>query len=151
MLLTDQTVAAPQNLRNEHRPLYILVSSKSGSGGEGVPFLLQELHRATVIGERTGGGANPSGPWPVNSVLTVTIPFGELTTAARNDNWEGTGVTPDIPAASQNAFKIAYVKALKTLREHTNEDAKKVIYDRALAQAEQESGPECLGKTLPGQ
>jgi C-terminal processing protease CtpA/Prc len=139
-----KTVAVPPILRDAHRPLYILVSSKSGSGGEGVPFILQELHRATVIGERTWGGANPSGPWPVNSTLTVTIPFGRLTTVAGNDNWEGTGVTPDISVASKDAFRVAYTRALTSLEQQTSDAARKTILERALADAASETASECV-------
>jgi hypothetical protein len=49
---------------NGTRPVYVLTSARTFSGGEGLAFLLQELGRAVVIGETTAGTANAA--WQVS-------------------------------------------------------------------------------------
>jgi peptidase S41-like protein len=41
------------------KPIWVLTSSTTFSGGEELTYDLQQLGRATVVGERTGGGAHP--------------------------------------------------------------------------------------------
>lgn len=42
------------------RPVYVLTGPDTFSGAEAVAFCLQNRRRATVVGERTGGGAHLS-------------------------------------------------------------------------------------------
>jgi len=123
--------------RNERRPLYVLVSSTSGSGGEGVPYVLQQMHRAVIIGEKTWGGANPSGWWPVNSSLTAIIPFGQVRVEPHGTNWEGVGVLPDIQVPADEALKTAYALALRNLIATTTDPAEKQMRERILNRSAQ--------------
>jgi C-terminal processing protease CtpA/Prc len=133
------TQAAGVSYRDEDRPLYVLVSGSTWSAGESVPFILQERHRATIIGETTAGAANPAGPWPINSYLSINIPFGHIKTAVKGTNWEGTGVTPDIAAPPNKAFVIAYCNALKRLIDSTADPARKQSLEHTLAAAKAEA------------
>jgi C-terminal processing protease CtpA/Prc len=101
--------------RDEKRPMYVLISERTFSGGEGYAFLLQERRRAEVIGERTRGGANPGRPFPVNALFEVTVPTGRLVSAATGKNWEGIGVTPDITVPASDALRLAHSTALRRL------------------------------------
>lgn len=38
--------------------MYVLTSSGTFSAGEAFAYILQSYHKATVVAERTGGGAN---------------------------------------------------------------------------------------------
>jgi hypothetical protein len=98
--------------RNARRPIYVLTSSKTFSGGEGLAFLLQELKRAVVIGEVTAGAANPGRPYPVGELFEITVPNGRVVTAITKRNWEGSGVTPDISVPAADAFRVAHLRAL---------------------------------------
>jgi C-terminal processing protease CtpA/Prc len=49
------------------------------------------------VGERTAGAANPGRPFPVNDHFEVAVPTGKVVSAIRGGNWEGSGVTPDVP------------------------------------------------------
>ena len=129
------TQTAAVSYRDESRPLYVLVSGSSWSAGEAVPFVLQERHRAIIIGEKTAGAANPASPWPINSALSVTIPFGHIESAVRRTNWEGTGVIPDIVVSPSRALDVAHVKALETLMSSTTDSVKKQVLSHALATA----------------
>jgi C-terminal processing protease CtpA/Prc len=121
--------------RNESWPVYVLVSGSSWSAGEAVPFILQERHRATILGEKTAGAANPAGPWPINSYLSITIPFGHIKTAVKETNWEGTGVIPDTEVLPDKAFLVAYADAIQKLIDSATDPVKKQALNRDLTAA----------------
>jgi hypothetical protein len=100
---------------NGHRPTYVLTSSRTFSGGEGLAFLLQERKRAEVVGEVTAGAANPGRPYPVNETFQVTVPNGQVKSAVGGTNWEGKGVTPDFAVSTADALRVAHAKALARL------------------------------------
>lgn len=109
---TYLTQPATANIeRNGTRPVFVLTSSRSYSGGEGLAYLLQEQKRAIVIGEKTAGAANPGRPYPVNEVFEVTVPNGQIRSAIKRGNWEGDGVTPDIIVPAATAFDVALERA----------------------------------------
>jgi retinol-binding protein 3 len=98
-----------------NRPVYVLTSSQTFSGGEGLAFILQERHRAEIVGEVTAGAANAGRPYRVNARFSVTIPNGRVQSAVGGGNWEGGGVTPDVKAAAVDALKVAHARALRQL------------------------------------
>jgi C-terminal processing protease CtpA/Prc len=102
--------------RNGTRPLWVLTSRRTFSGGEGLAFLLQERQRAQVVGERTAGAANPGRPYPVNALFEVTVPNGRVRSAIKLSNWEGDGVMPDVSAPATEALDIALDRARQDLR-----------------------------------
>jgi hypothetical protein len=101
--------------RNATRPVYVLTSPRSFSGGEGLAFLLQDLKRALVIGEGTAGAANPGRPYPAGDLFDITVPNGQLLTSVTRRNWEGSGVTPDIIVPAADAFRVAHLRAIDDL------------------------------------
>ena len=104
--------------RDGKRPVFVLTSKNSFSGGEGLAFLLQDAQRATVIGEVTAGAANPGRPYPVNELFEVTVPNGQLLTVISRKNWEGSGVTPDVVVPAADALNEAHRRALAALKPH---------------------------------
>lgn len=108
--------AIPDGLANGRRPVFVLTSSTTFSAGEGVPFLLQQLKRAVVIGEPTPGAANPGRPYPVETGFVVTIPNGQVRSAIDGTNWEGRGVTPDVATAASAALDVAREHARSALK-----------------------------------
>lgn len=131
----ERTAQTGIAFRDETRPVYILVSEHTWSAGEGVPFLLQERHRAKVIGQNTAGAANPAAPWDINQALTVTIPFGRIESSMAGKNWEGTGVVPDLIVSPDKAFQAAYVQALESLLAQTPDAPKRQVLTNALTNA----------------
>jgi hypothetical protein len=122
------------------RPVYVLTSKNTFSGGEGFPFLLQERGRAEIIGEQTAGAANPGRPYPLNDRLEVTVPNGQIRSAVRGGNWEGTGVVPDVPVAASEALRVARTHALRALIERAPEGEWRAGLERELGGVER--GPE---------
>ena len=126
---TESTVPPERDAR---RPVFVLTSKNTFSGGEGLPFLLQARHRAEVIGEVTAGAANPGQPYPVNARFTVTVPNGRIVSAVGGGNWEGAGVTPDVKTTAAEAFDVAYARALRLLIEREPAGAWRDTLERAL-------------------
>jgi C-terminal processing protease CtpA/Prc len=104
-------------------PLYVLTSKKTFSGAEEFSYNMQTQKRATLIGETTGGGANPGGIFPVNDQLNIFIPTGTAINPITKTNWEGTGVKPDIAVAADKALEEALL--LATTRAQQNTEKKK--------------------------
>lgn len=106
-----QTEATPSSYLA--RPVVILTGPRTFSGGEEFAYDMQNLKRATLVGETTGGGANPGGPRSLPADLSMFLPTGRAVNPITQTNWEGRGVAPDIPAASAMAFATAYQTARK--------------------------------------
>jgi Peptidase family S41/N-terminal domain of Peptidase_S41 in eukaryotic IRBP len=101
--------------RDGTRPIAVLTSAQTFSGGEGLAFLLQERHRAEIVGEVTAGAANPGTTYPVNDRFRVNVPNGRIKSAIGGGNWEGTGVTPDLKVPAADALQTAHDRLLRTL------------------------------------
>jgi C-terminal processing protease CtpA/Prc len=59
------------------KPVYVLTSASTFSGGEQLSYDLQQLGRASVVGERTRGGAHAREGFPVHPHLEATISVAE--------------------------------------------------------------------------
>jgi hypothetical protein len=95
------------------RPVYVLTSSRTFSGGEDFAYTLQALGRAQVIGETTGGGAHPTRPFPISAAVHIAIPFARSINPVTGTNWQGTGVVPDVSVPQEQAYDVAYATALR--------------------------------------
>jgi len=99
------------------RPVYVLTSSRTFSGGEDFCYTLQSLGRAEIIGETTGGGAHPTRPFPISAAVHIGIPHARSISPVTGTNWQGTGVVPDTPAPADQAYDVAYAQALRYVME----------------------------------
>jgi C-terminal processing protease CtpA/Prc len=105
------------------KPLYVLTSKATFSGGEEFAYNLKTRQRATIVGEVTGGGAHPGSLYRLHPHFEAFIPIGRAINPITNTNWEACGVTPDILTTSEQAFPTAYRMALQTILEYPNEAA----------------------------
>lgn len=94
-------------------PLFILTSQHTFSGAEEFSYNMQTQKRATLVGETTGGGANPGGGMPVNDQLMMFVPTGRAINPITKTNWEGVGVVPEVQVAETEALD----KALELAKE----------------------------------
>ena len=99
-------------------PLFVLTSSRTFSGAEEFAYNMQTRERATLIGETTGGGANPGGIYRINSQLSVFIPTGAAINPITKTNWEGVGVVPEVKTTKDEALDKALVLAKKAAKEY---------------------------------
>lgn len=101
------------------KPLYVLTSGRTFSGGEELAYDLQQLGRAAIVGETTGGGAHPREGWTVHPHLEAAIPVARSLNPVSGTNWEGVGVVPDAAVPAADAQERALVMARDRLAELT--------------------------------
>lgn len=88
-------------------PVYILTSRRTFSGAEEFAYNLQTQHRATIVGETTGGGAHPVGPETISNGFIGNIPFARAINPITHTNWEAVGVRPDLRVGADSALDAA--------------------------------------------
>ncbi|MFF4393090.1 MULTISPECIES: S41 family peptidase [unclassified Streptomyces] len=99
------------------KPVYVLTSPRTFSAAEELAYDLQQLGRAVVVGETTGGGAHPREGWTLHPHLEASIPVGRSVNPVSGTNWEGTGVVPDLPCPTADALARAHERALARLEQ----------------------------------
>lgn len=111
----DERPAAMRSNPRLDVPVYVLISGRSGSAAEALPYTLQAARRAVIVGETSAGAANPGGQFPTPQGLRVFVPTGSPRNPLTGGNWEGVGVAPDVAAPSEQALVRAQILALETL------------------------------------
>jgi len=101
--------------RRPHIPVYVLISSITGSGAEEFAYNLKYMERATLIGETTVGAAHPVTKEVVQGEFDVRLPYGRPINPITGLNWEGTGVEPHIAVPAEDALKTAHLNAVEHL------------------------------------
>lgn len=95
------------------KPVYVLTSKTTFSGGEEFAYNLKTHQRATLVGETTAGGAHPGSPHRLHPHFEAFIPVGRAINPITNQNWERVGVEPDIAVSQEQALEAAYNMALQ--------------------------------------
>ncbi|HEX2840354.1 S41 family peptidase [Hyphomicrobium sp.] len=108
---TETFQTSPTSVRYADKPLYILVDARTYSAAEAFAYDLQALKRATIVGTKTRGGANAGGLKDLGSNLFVVVPVGRAENPITRSNWDGIGVLPDVPAATEVAEATAIALA----------------------------------------
>jgi hypothetical protein len=116
------TLPAVDGPRLPYTPVYILTSRNTFSAAESFTYSMQALGRATVIGDRTGGGAHRVTGMPINQGFLIMCPYSRNVNPITGTNWEGTGVQPDIKVASEQALTKAHAIALQEAAERLKDD-----------------------------
>jgi hypothetical protein len=97
-------------------PLFILTSASTFSAAEEFAYTLKHLGRATIVGERSRGGAHPVSYRTFPELgIKVMVPNARSINPETKSNWQGTGVTPDIEVDADRARGVAYIEALQLL------------------------------------
>jgi hypothetical protein len=92
------------------KPVFVLTSSRTFSGGEEFVNDLKVQKRAKLFGETTGGGANPGGDMLIDDRFGVFIPSGRAENPVTKTSWEGAGVAPDVTVQEQQAFRTVMLE-----------------------------------------
>lgn len=98
------------------RPLYVLTSARTGSAAESFAYTLKAAKRAVVVGEASGGAANPGDFAPAGDGFRVFVATGRPVNPITKANWEGTGVAPDVAVPAGEALTRARTLALAEIR-----------------------------------
>jgi hypothetical protein len=118
--------------RSPDTPVYVLTSYRTFSAAEEFSYNLKNLERATLVGETTGGGAHPGGSRIATDRFTIWLPTGRAINPITNTNWEGTGVSPHIEVPADEAFDVAYIKALEACIAAGDDEEAKAFYEWTL-------------------
>lgn len=105
----------PGTRYGEARKVYLLTSPDTFSGCEDFAYALKNNHRATVIGQTTGGGAHAGSPHRLTAHFMMFVPSGRPINPVTHADWEGTGVAPDVQVSADKAMDVAQLAALKAL------------------------------------
>ncbi|NVD99079.1 S41 family peptidase [Massilia sp. BJB1822] len=97
------------------RPVYVLTSKWTFSAAEECAYDFQTQKRATLVGEVTGGAANPGGSFPLGGGLVAFIPTGQAVNPITHTNWEGSGVKPDVATPADLALDVANARVLRDI------------------------------------
>lgn len=108
--MTTADVAGPRYLG---KPVYILTSRRTFSAGEAAAYHLKHVAHAITVGEPSGGGAHRVRPVDLNERFAMSLPFTRPINVVTKGDWEGVGVTPEIPCAADEALDVARRAALK--------------------------------------
>ena len=121
------------------KDVYVLTSGRTFSGAEEFSYNLKNLKRATLVGETTGGGANPGGGNRLGAHFGVFIPTGRAVSPVTKTNWEGTGVEPDVKVPADQALRTAQVLALRKAVEKTTDEELKRALQREIESLQKET------------
>ena len=118
------------------RPVYVLTSGRTFSGGEECAYDFQTQKRAKIVGEKTGGGANPGDGYAIGNGYAAFIPNGRAINPITKTNWEHVGVTPDIAVPAADAQKVAHAAILRELIAATKDPDEKAYLQDSLEDVE---------------
>lgn len=93
--------------------LYVLTSGRTGSAAEAFAYTVQSAKLGVVVGERSGGAANPGDFRPAGDGFRVFVSSGRPVNPITRTNWEQTGVTPDVSCPADAALATAQALALR--------------------------------------
>lgn len=102
-----------RNPNMSDRGLFILTSPRTGSAAESFTYMMKNLKRAVIVGERTAGAANPGGFQHAGGGFLVFIPSGQPVSPVTGTNWEGVGIDPDIQVPEAEALRKAHSLGLE--------------------------------------
>lgn len=105
------TLAEVPGRRRPDVPVFVVTSRRTFSGAEEFAYNLRTRERATLVGEVTGGGANPGRTFAISGGLEAFIPTGRAINPVTGTNWEGTGVQPHIAVPADEALDRAVALA----------------------------------------
>jgi hypothetical protein len=106
-------------------PLYVLTSRNTGSAAEEFSFVLHNLKRATLVGERTAGAGHMVDfvNVPANFVLGVSIT--RVSDPKTGAEWEAVGVPVDHAVEADQALNVAQQDALHLLADQATDPERK--------------------------
>lgn len=106
-------------------PLFVITGERTFSGAEEFSYNMQTQKRATLVGQTTGGGANPGGTMPINDKLAVFIPTGKAINPITETNWEGVGVVPEVKTSVEESLNKAHELAKEAAKDYRDKTKNK--------------------------
>lgn len=115
MNFTRYTLASVPGPRRPDVPVYVLTSRGTASAGEDFAFVMQNLKRATLVGDRTAGAGHNVMAVPSGYGFVTSISITRVSDPRTGKEWEQVGVQPDVRVDPSLALDVAQSLALQTL------------------------------------
>jgi len=131
------------------KPVFVLDSPGTFSGGEELAYDIQAFKRGVIVGAVSGGGANPTGGVPLGHQFIASIPNASAVNAVTGGNWEGVGVKPDVAVAPEEALTEAHKLALQRLQADATDPAQKTLLEAMAMTLSGTSASDGAIKRLP--
>jgi len=106
-------------------PLYVLTSHRTGSAAEEFSFVLHNLGRATLVGERTAGAGHMVDFVDVPHDFVLGVSITRVADPRTGLEWEGVGVGVDHAVDADRALVVAQEDALKLLAGQASDPERK--------------------------
>ena len=119
------TLAKVTGARRPDIPLFILTSRGTASAGEDFTFVLHNLGRATVVGERTAGAGHNNAFIDVGHGFVASISYTRVMDPKTGREWERVGIQPDVAVAPDSALDVAHALALQAVAARVSDPARK--------------------------
>jgi hypothetical protein len=105
------------------KKIFILISQRTFSAAELAAYKIKKyMPESIIVGERTTGGGNGHDGIRFQMYYSGIIPLYQgIDEEYENYNFQGIGITPDILANADEAFDIAYKKALEENKDTIDE------------------------------
>lgn len=97
-------VALPLATGLQKAKVYVLTAGRTASAAEHFCLAMKATGRATLVGEPTAGANHFGYGLELPGELEAFIPVGRTFDPASGQDWEGTGVLPDLPTAAPEAL-----------------------------------------------
>ncbi|MGV7207587.1 S41 family peptidase [Oxalobacteraceae bacterium A2-2] len=134
---TRQIWTVPAVAQRYDKPVYVLISARTGSAAEDCAYDFQVLKRGTLVGETTIGASNPTSWYSLGHDIAVSIPTARTINVVTKTNWEQVGVKPDVAVPAAQALQAAHAAILRKLVESAKEGDERTELQRLLAVVEQ--------------
>ena len=118
---TRYTLASVPGMRRPNVPVWILTDRGTASAGEDFAFVLQQLGRAKVVGDRTAGAGHNNAFVDLGNGFRASVSVTRVSDARTGKEWERVGVQPDIRTAPGDALSMAHAAALDSLLRSTHD------------------------------
>lgn len=100
------------------KPVYVLTSRRTFSAAEAFAYDMQAIKRATIVGERSGGGAHPFEYRSITPNFILSLPERRSINPVTRTDWEGVGVEPDVEVPADEALEQAMSLAKREIAAH---------------------------------
>jgi hypothetical protein len=97
------------------KPLYVLISGRTGSAAEEFTGHVAGYRIGELVGETTAGAGFRNALVPIGGQFVLSVSVGRAVLASTGRDWEAAGHAPTIQAPVETALDVASVHALRRL------------------------------------
>ncbi|WP_214073846.1 S41 family peptidase [Mucilaginibacter sp. dw_454] len=105
--------------------VYILTGRGTGSASEGFAYAMQQLKRATIVGDTSAGAGIAGSNVALKDNLVAFVPLKMVVGPHDNTGWEGVGVVPNVEIGKDDALAATHKLILKDILENSTDTVQK--------------------------